>query len=427
MTNLRLVIFLLFLCQLAEAQLPAYNFRHLTTSDGLSDGAVHAIAQDKFGFIWIGTSYGLNRFDGVNIKTFFAKQTDTNALADNLIQSLFCDNKGRLWIGGLTKLYRYDYSTGQFINFKAGKNISVNDIQQDPKGNVWVAAGDGLWIADQQHNTLIKFNGNGNSLLAISLQTNIDKIVPHFDKWYLATGKGIKIFNPLTYSYDEIRHDSTKDISLSSDAVVNLTFDAHGFLWAVCTFTGSILNKIDLVNRRNTVYNHFIDPQKGWSNNTVRNVFSDARGRLWITSTNTRLSLYDEEHNDFLDYRNDPVFPTGNPGGSALCIFQDASGNMWLGSEGYGVSYFHPDRNLFYNIHPIFQQSKSTPELWCRAACEDRQGNWWLGTFQGLVRYDPAAKSFTFFENAQQKKPVLYFNSVRSLLEDDAGDIWIGT
>src|SRR5215469_15587479 len=116
MFNLRLLFTCLILCHLADAQLPAYNFRHLTTSDGLSDGAVHSIAQDKFGFIWIGTSYGLNRFDGVNIKTFFAKPTDTNALAGSFIQSLFCDSEGKLWIGGFTKLYRYDYGTGRFIN-----------------------------------------------------------------------------------------------------------------------------------------------------------------------------------------------------------------------------------------------------------------------------------------------------------------------
>lgn len=427
MNKLRLLSISLILFHLVEAQLPAYNFRHLTTSDGLSDGAVHAIVQDKFGFIWIGTSYGLNRFDGVNIKTFFANRKDSNALLDNYIQTLFCDKKGELWIGGLTTLLKYDYSTGKFRYFKAAKELTIKDIEQDPKGNIWVATGDGLWIADEQHSTLNKFSGNGNPALSKFLQGNVVKIVPHDGNWYLATNQGIKIFNPLTLAYDQIKHDSTKPMSLSNDAVVTLSFDANGYLWAVCTSSGSILNKVDLVNHHNTLYQHFIDPKKGWTNNSIKDIFSDTRGRLWVTSTTAGLSLYDASNDDFLDYSNNPVFPTGDLGSGGLGIFQDGSGIMWLGSEGYGLSYFNPDRNLFYNIHPIFKQTKPSPELWCRAACEDKAGNWWLGTAQGLARYNPSTQSFTYFENAEQEKPVIYYNSIRSLMEDDDGDIWIGT
>src|SRR6185369_3205430 len=102
-------IFLLIIVDLfSYGQISSYNFRSLTTNDGLSDGIVRAISQDKYGFVWIGTSYGLNRFDGTNIKTFFTKKGDSCSLPDNYIQSLYRDASGDLWIGTLKGLCRYD-------------------------------------------------------------------------------------------------------------------------------------------------------------------------------------------------------------------------------------------------------------------------------------------------------------------------------
>ncbi|HZV45449.1 MAG TPA: two-component regulator propeller domain-containing protein, partial [Saprospiraceae bacterium] len=116
----------LFSFAFLQAQTTAFNFRHLTDADGLSDGVVHAFVQDQYGFIWIGTSYGLNRFDGVNIKSWFAKSGDTTSLGDNFVQSLYLDSHSNLWIGTYSGLCRYDYTTNRFINYKASRPITVN-------------------------------------------------------------------------------------------------------------------------------------------------------------------------------------------------------------------------------------------------------------------------------------------------------------
>src|SRR6266498_1718487 len=128
-------IFYIFLLNLlhfsAISQPPTFNFRHLTTNEGLSDGTVHAITQDKYGFIWIGTSYGLNRFDGINMKNFFSNHGAKGSLKDNLIQSLYCDSKGNLWIGTIKGLNRYDYAQNRFISYVASKDVIITEMHED--------------------------------------------------------------------------------------------------------------------------------------------------------------------------------------------------------------------------------------------------------------------------------------------------------
>src|SRR6185503_3727934 len=118
------IAMLLFLIQLnifspVQSQTNSINFRRLTNSEGLSDGVVHSFVQDKYGFIWIGTHYGLNRFDCINIKNYFSSPGDPGSLPDNHIESLYCDSKSNLWVGTIHGLCRYDYSTNKFINYSA--------------------------------------------------------------------------------------------------------------------------------------------------------------------------------------------------------------------------------------------------------------------------------------------------------------------
>jgi ligand-binding sensor domain-containing protein len=174
--------------------------------------------------------------------------------------------------------------------------------------------------------------------------------------WYLATSRGIKIFNPLTYFYDEIKHDTSTSFSLSSDLVYSVSIDSAGNLWAICTSSSkSILHKIDLKNRTIKYYDRFIDIKKKWSSNTLSEVLTDKTGRVWIIGNLSGLSLYDEQKDNFNDYLHDPFLPNSLLANQNLTIYQDSNGNIWLGTAGYGVSYFNPDRNFFSTIYPVLK------------------------------------------------------------------------
>ncbi len=72
---------------------------HLFASDKLSSTNMTSICQDQMGYIWIGTEFGLNRFDGYRFTSYLNNPQDTTSLGFNTVVSLLCDSEGRLWVG----------------------------------------------------------------------------------------------------------------------------------------------------------------------------------------------------------------------------------------------------------------------------------------------------------------------------------------
>jgi ligand-binding sensor domain-containing protein len=93
---------LLFICIILIGlivQSQDLNFKTLTVNDGLSQHDVSCVLQDSYGFVWIGTYDGLNRYDGFNVLNYAHKTNDTASLSSNRILCLFEDSKKRIWIG----------------------------------------------------------------------------------------------------------------------------------------------------------------------------------------------------------------------------------------------------------------------------------------------------------------------------------------
>jgi ligand-binding sensor domain-containing protein len=425
MKKIPAIFFLATVYLSASSQVSTYNFRTITTNDGLSDGVIRSICQDKYGFIWIGTSYGLNRFDGTTIKSFFNKSGDTTSLRDNYVQALFRDADGDLWVGTRTGLSRYDYRTNCFVNFYSTNDLGINVIRQDKKGNIWLGTARGLWWMKKNDTAAYRFFGKDS--IGKKINYGVNKIViSDRGEICMATYYGIKILYPETSGFQEIKFDPNNKFSISGNDVYAIVFDRRGYLWAACAHAKALVNKIDLKNKTVTYYERFTDPQKKWTPNTILNMIIDSKGNLWGTGSISGLFLYDEVTDKFTDHSNDPLFSNSlaiNPNG---CIYQDAMGNIWIGSSGYGISYFNPDNNLFHTILPVFRKNP-VPGVWCRAVCEDRQGNIWLATGSGIAKYNKEKNTIDEIVNEDKKKPVMYLNSVRSLLEDDNGDMWIGT
>src|SRR5690606_32090053 len=74
---------LIFMVAARVAGQSSYVFHHLTTEDGLSNSNVTGILRDSYGFLWIGTESGLNRYDGYGYKVYTAKTGVSNTISLN--------------------------------------------------------------------------------------------------------------------------------------------------------------------------------------------------------------------------------------------------------------------------------------------------------------------------------------------------------
>ncbi len=93
------------------------TFNHFYSTDGLSNNSVRALAQDRNGFIWIGTEEGLNRYNGINFAVFKNSPDDPESLSSNRILALIFDSRGFGWIATDHGLNRWNPQTDRFSRF----------------------------------------------------------------------------------------------------------------------------------------------------------------------------------------------------------------------------------------------------------------------------------------------------------------------
>jgi streptogramin lyase len=102
------------------------RFTRISTADGLSETRVSQIVQDDRGFIWFGTQYGIDRYDGYEFKVFVHEAGRVNSLAGAYVYSLFKDRSGMLWIGCNRVLDRFDPRTETFTHYQVETDELAN-------------------------------------------------------------------------------------------------------------------------------------------------------------------------------------------------------------------------------------------------------------------------------------------------------------
>ena len=136
--------------QLAAAQESLMKFNRKTSRNGLSQSFVRTITSDKNGSVWIGTSDGLNKYDGYTFTVYQSNERKKGSLSTSTVSCTYVDKKGVLYVatdnGGLNV---YNSSTDKFTVYKHNThdpqsiaNNRVSAIFEDSKGVLWIALED---------------------------------------------------------------------------------------------------------------------------------------------------------------------------------------------------------------------------------------------------------------------------------------------
>ena len=184
------------------------SFDLFSQEHGLSNNQIHCVLQDKKGWMWIGTSQGVCRFDGYRFTVFKNDPDDSTSLKGNLVRVIYEDSKGQLYIGtengGLNKFDR-DKETFQHIFYNGQsaplKDVSVTSIMEDHDGNLWVGTETNLYRIE-----------DGNKLTTIR-PSNLQGFSDYFrvirtdqsGKIWIGTNRGAYIYHPQTNQAEQLK------------------------------------------------------------------------------------------------------------------------------------------------------------------------------------------------------------------------------
>jgi len=220
------------------------KFAHLTTNDGLSQGYVVAILQDRRGFMWFATRDGLNRYDGNSFVVYKNNPDDSGSLSSNFLQDLMQDDHGYLWIATNNGVNKFDPETERctrYLHDPGNPNslggASVKSIAQDNRGSLWFGTEDsGLDKLDRTTGTFTHYRNDGEGHFVGRISQVIED--RHREIWFVGE-RGLFHMDQKT---GQITRPPVIGSRLSADSVYE---DETGKLWMLVDSPVAGLAKYD--------------------------------------------------------------------------------------------------------------------------------------------------------------------------------------
>ena len=443
------------------------TFYNIDTEQGLSNNIIKSIEEDSLGFIWIGTSDGLNRYDGSEFKIF---RRENSMLSNNYIQNISLNNTGEIILatdGGLN-IYNPKQEAFDLLNkYNPHLKLSINSYEDLGDGTYAIGIyNQGLLIykgmeeqfyfgkGDQNTNGLSsvkvsclaqqketvwvgffdsgldKFDLKSHKIKHIPLKINNNKVtqvntlfIDQLNNLWIGTNRGLI---GILESGEQITLTEGKDSqSLTNNQVLAIEEDDLGKLW-VGTYKGG-LNVFDIQNlishKKNFNIIKYTPKENGTSvyNASINALKKDRNGFMWI-GTNAGINFVDPAGEAIKLIKNNLT------GGQKLVhnringMFESKNGNIYLATDGGGVDTYNPETGLFNYAVLNTNNGLTTDHL--NTIFEDTNNTIWIATYQGgLNRYDLKTNKWQYYLQGENKDG----SDVRCLYEAQDGSLWVGT
>ena len=384
-----------------KASLSNYQFRHITSSDGLSCNHVLCMLEDSRGYMWFGTEYGLNRFDGYRFRKFFKK--DVPYSIDN-ISNLVEDSWGNIWID-MGRFVVYDWETDTFTEAKHvldEMGISCTNLQEvfvDNQKNLWIEADHKLYYFQSDKSF---------KAYPLPFSTDVENLTKVDSQVYLTTAYAWYKLDIHSGVFAE--QEQPKDIEgqVNEKRILCTYADKSNDLW--------IDSKEENKLWRKRYYSDELEPieiPSASNNYRIQDIVDDNNGNIWIATDHQGVFILEKNSGQFFNEKNDRLNLSSLSSSNIVRLYLDSNNILWMAHFRSGISYLtrHSKR---------IQKADLGMECSVAKIMEDTQTNLWLGTDgEGVLRQ----KDTHWYETVDG----IPSKSITALYEDSRHRIWAGT
>ncbi len=402
------------------------NFKNIDNKQGLSQNGITAIFQDRDGYMWFGTHYGLNRYDGINITSFYAGNS-FNELSDNTINSITQDLAGNIWIATEQGLTVYNPITHKLYNLKKhnpknsvfGQNIQSIKLIDD---KIMFTSQNGLWSINSGKELFTEESTKSicEKSIRYKIPSGLDlESLKIYEKDkngnYWLTNKNQVILTKISSNklivLAKIRIEPATDVTISA-----FFQDNFSNVWIGTQNNGLFHLKGDKGNYLVTK----IYPKKDSAINFSRiaNIIQDHQNNLIVTSRADGAIKINKEALRKNEFTSSTITAIDLPTRKIKSIFISRDKTLWIGSLGNGV-FFQNNSGLKFKNYQIKDYKNNSIVSNTRSIIKDDYGNLWVGTlFEGLFIYDTANQTIV--------KSLLNGKSIFALSKIDNKHILVG-
>ena len=425
---LSLALLLLFPC-LLRAQADSLIFYPI--KGDISQSTITFIHQDSLGFLWLGTRYGLNKYDGQTFQQFYASD-DSTTLPNNTLSGSYVTPDG-FWVSSRSGASYYDTRTGTFTTLKHEEdnpnsltNPRATEFFVDAQERVWIGTENGVNMYQPETKKITQYPLTPRRSSSFKMGYITGLAADQQGKlWVGSWFDGLYYYVPQRDAFEAFTPNEYTELMQSTRCLIR----GENTLW-VGTEKGVLHLDVDgdeisvapLHERWNTPASKIL------SNAVILSMLEDRDGNLWMGTENKGLFLYNPKDNTLVHYAPDSKKVEGLPAYSIWSLYQDRTGIVWIGTFNSGLLKVDPHQRKFQHLRRIPGNPNSLSYNAVSSFAEDVDGDLWVGTDGGgLNHLDANTRMYTHYRHNPQDRRSLPSDAVLATLVDHEGDLWVGT
>ncbi len=399
-------------------------FNRLGVQDGLSSNEVTCILKDRTGFLWLGTTSGVDRFDGYEFKHYKYEGKRGNFM-EEYVSDLRETADGHIWI---------NYNAGQLSVYDPGRDRFIPEKElldslrlEALPSKVFVDNDKQLYFVTYA-DAFCRYDPVGGKIHPYPLDKSdgpVCDMADAGDRLYVAHTSGVIVGIDKASGKPVFRDNFLAQYDYAQ--LFYLFADSDGELWVYLN-PGYCKGLFRLDPKRKAWRHYTTDTPVALSSVIVRDVEEDPDGHIWIATDHGGINVLDKRQDRIRYIRNNPFNPTSLSQNSVVCLYRDDTGIMWAGTYKNGINYYHESIFKFRTIRYPLELMRDIFNNDFNCVVEDDMGDLWIGTSgNGLLRYDRKSERYVRYRAGRESVNAISGDVVISMARDRTDKLWLGT